>query len=57
MQPRVLLHVAELLEPSVAVGALVRFLSGVDPDMLDELMVRAEGLQALLALVRLHFPP
>lgn len=54
MKPGVLLYVAELLEPSVAVRAFVWFLAGVDPDMLDELVVRTEGLQALLALVWLH---
>lgn len=53
MQSRMLLHVAELLEPAVAVAALVRLLAGVDPDVLHELMVAGERLEALLALVRL----
>ena len=51
MQPRVLLHVAELLEPAIAVAALVGFLARVHPDVLDELVVAGEGLEALLALV------
>lgn len=54
MQSCVLLHVAELLEPAVAVAALVRLLAGVDPDVLHELMIAGERLEALLALVRLN---
>lgn len=54
MQSRVLLHVAELLEPAVAVAALVRLLAGVDPDVLHELMIAGERLEALLALVGLN---
>lgn len=50
----VLLHVGELLEASVAVGALVRLLARVHPDVLHQLVVGGEGLQALLTLVRLH---
>lgn len=49
-----LLNVGQLLEAAVAVGALVGFLPGVDPDVLHQLMVGGEGLEALLALVRLH---
>ena len=49
-----LLHVAELLEPAVAVAALVRLLARVHPDVLDELVIAGEGLEALLALVGLH---
>lgn len=52
VQPRVLLHVAELLEPPVAVRALVRLLAGVHPYVLHQLVVAAERLEALLALVR-----
>lgn len=55
MQSCVLLHVAELLEPAVAVAALVRLLAGVDPDVLHELVVAGERFEALLALVRLNF--
>lgn len=54
MQPGVLLNMAELLEPAVAVRALVWLLSSVHPDVLHQLVVGAEGLEALLALVRLH---
>lgn len=50
----VLLHVGELLEASVTVGALVGLLAGVHPDVLHQLVVGGEGLQALLTLVRLH---
>ena len=50
----VLLHVGELLEASIAVGALVGLLAGVHSDVLHQLMVGGEGLQALLTLVRLH---
>lgn len=52
-----LLDVAELLEPAVAVGTFVGFLSGMNPDVLDQLMVAAERLEALLALVRLDLRP
>lgn len=54
MQARVLLDVAELLEASVAVGAFVRLLAGVHSDVLHQLVVWGEGLEALLTLVRLH---
>jgi len=54
MQSCVLLYVAELLEPAVAVAALVRLLAGVDPDVLHELVVAGERFEALLALVRLN---
>lgn len=47
-----LLDVAELLEPSLAVGTLVRFLTGVHAYVLDQLVVGAERLETLLALVR-----
>lgn len=50
-----LLHVAELLEPAIAVAALVRLLASVDPDVLHELVIAGERLEALLALVRLNF--
>ena len=49
-----LLHVAELLEAPVAVGALVGLLSGVDADVLHQLVVGGERLETLLALVRLR---
>lgn len=54
MQSCVLLYVAELLEPAVTVAALVWLLAGVDPDVLHELVVAGERLEALLALVRLN---
>ena len=57
MQPSVLLHVAELLEAAVAVGALVGLLAGVYPDVLHQLVVGGERLEALLTLVRLHLTP
>lgn len=53
MESGVLLDVTQLLEPSVAVGALVWLFASVDPDVLDQLVVAAERLEALLALVRL----
>lgn len=49
-----LLDVGELLEASVAVGALVGLLPRVDPDVLHQLVVGGEGLEALLTLVGLH---
>lgn len=52
-----LLYMTELFEPPVTVGTLIRLFPGVNPDMLHELMVRAERLEALLALVRLDFTP
>lgn len=55
VESRVLLHVAELLKPPVAVAALVGLFSGVDADVLHQLVVRTERFEALLALVRLHF--
>ena len=57
MQPGVLLHVAELLEAPVAVGALVWLLACMYPDVLHQLVVGGEGLEALLTLVRLHLTP
>lgn len=57
MQPCMLLHMTELFEPPVTVGALIRLLPSMDPNVLDELVVRAEGLQTLLALVGLHLAP
>lgn len=52
MQSGVLLDVAELLEAALAVGTLVRFLAGVHAYVLDQLVVGAERLETLLALVR-----
>lgn len=57
VQAGVLLYVTELLEPAIAIAAFVRFLAGVDPDVLDELVVAGERLEALLALVRLYLVP
>lgn len=51
MQPGVLLDVTQLFEPAVAVRAFVGLLSRMDPDMLDQLVVGGERLEALLALV------
>jgi hypothetical protein len=51
----VLLHVAELLEAPVTIRTLVGFLSRVNTDVLDQLMVGRERLETLLALVWLHF--
>lgn len=53
MQSGVLLHVAELFEPTLAVGTLIRLLTGVHAYVLDQLVVGAERLEALLTLVRL----
>lgn len=53
----VLLDVRELLEATVAVAALVGFLAGVHPDVLHQLVVGAERLEALLTLVRLDLGP
>lgn len=52
MQSGVLLHVAELFETALTVGTLVRFLAGVHAYVLHQLMVGAERLETLLALVR-----
>jgi hypothetical protein len=49
-----LLHMAKLLEATVAVGTLVGFLPRVNADVLDQLMVGRERLETLLALVGLH---
>jgi hypothetical protein len=49
-----LLHMAKLLEATVAVRAFVRLLSRVHADVLDQLMVGRERLETLLALVRFH---
>lgn len=54
MQSRVLLYVAQLFESSVAIGTFVGFFAGVHPDMLHQLVVAAERLEALLTLMRLH---
>lgn len=54
VQSRVLLHVRQLLETPIAIGTFVWFLAGVHPNVLHQLMIAAETLQALLALVRLH---
>lgn len=53
MESGVLLHVAELLEPALAVRTLVRLLAGVHAYVLHQLVIGAERLEALLALVRL----
>ena len=53
VEARMLLHVAELLEASVAVGAAVRLLARVHADVLHQLVVGRERLETLLALVRL----
>lgn len=42
MQASMLLYMTELLEPAVAIAAFVRFLAGVDPDVLYELVVARE---------------
>lgn len=52
MESSVLLHVAELFEPALAVGTLVRLLTSVHTDVLHQLVVGAERLETLLALVR-----
>lgn len=58
MEPGVLLDVAELLEAALAVRTLVWFLAGVHAYVLDQLMVGAERLEALLTLVRFaHLQP
>lgn len=49
-----LLHMGQLLEAAIAVGALVRLLARMHPDVLHELVIGAETLQALLALVWLN---
>lgn len=51
VQSSVLLDVAELFESALAVGTLVRLLAGVDANVLDQLVVGAERLETLLALV------
>jgi len=50
----VLLHMAELLEATVAVRTLVGLLPRVNTDVLDQLVVGRERFETLLALVRLH---
>jgi hypothetical protein len=50
----VLLHVTKLLEAPVAIRAFVGFLSRVNADVLDQLVVGRERLETLLALVWLH---
>lgn len=55
MQSGVLLYVRQLLESALTVRAFVRFLAGVHANVLHQLMVAAETLQALLTLVRLDF--
>lgn len=49
-----LLHVAKLLEATVAVRTLVGLLSRVNTDVLDQLVVGRERLETLLALVGFH---
>lgn len=44
VEPRMLLHVGQLLEAAVAVGAFVWLLTSVDPDVLHQLVVGGEGL-------------
>jgi len=53
VEARVLLDMRQLLKSTITVGALVRLLSSVHPDMLHELVVTGKALHALLALVRL----
>lgn len=48
-----LLYVTELLEPPVAVAALVRLFTGMYPDVLHKLMIAGERLETLLALMGL----
>lgn len=55
VQPCVLLNVRQLLEAAIAVRAFVGLLASVYANVLNELMIAAEALQALLALVRLDF--
>lgn len=55
MKSRMLLHVTQLFKPSVTIGTFIRFFACMDADMLDELMVAAKRLQALLTLVRFDF--
>jgi hypothetical protein len=57
MQSGVLLDVRELLEAAIAVAALVGLLACVHPDVLHQLVVGAERLEALLTLVRLDLGP
>ena len=48
-----LLNVTELLEPPVAVAALVRLFPRVYPDVLHKLVIARERLETLLALMGL----
>jgi hypothetical protein len=54
VQSGVLLHMAQLLEAPVTVRTFVGFLSCMNADVLDQLVVGREGLETLLALVWLH---
>lgn len=51
VQSGMLLDMAKLFEPALAVGTLVRLLTGMDANVLDQLMVGAERLETLLALM------
>jgi len=51
VQSGVLLYVAELFEPALAIGTLVRLFAGVHAYVLDQLVIGAEGLETLLALM------
>lgn len=51
MKASVLLNMGQLLESAIAVGALVGLLSGVHPDVLNQLVIWWESFETLLALV------
>lgn len=55
MQSSMLLDMAELLEPPVAIGTFVRFFTGMNTYVLHQLMIRTERFETLLALMRLNF--
>jgi len=50
-----LLDMAELFEPPVAIGTFVRFFTGMNTYVLHQLMIRAERFETLLALMWLNF--
>lgn len=50
----VLLYMGQLFEPAIAIGAFVWLLARMHPYVLHQLMIGAETLQALLALVGLN---
>lgn len=52
MKSGVLLDVTQLFKASVAVGTFVRLFASVDSYVLHQLMIAAERLETLLALVR-----